>query len=243
MLVENALPTRDPSRFFEKGEVLVNRGPNRRLSVPRVPILYLRVMPSGTPSALKRADAYDLIRSAPQNLVPLYYRPSGSSFEPNEFGAIAFDANYSEGQILCAAQLFLTREIWAFNATLFNPDAGRRQGIPTLSVEQTFATCLPKYLHFAEAKLGLKAPFAIEAGASDLKGLPIFMPRNFDEEWGPVQQTYVKWSGELLATDPASVDAALLGIFEEFFDAAGARRPSGLYKFPGAAPGMLPQAQ
>jgi len=242
MLLENALPTDDPSRFFEKGEFLVDRGSNRRFTVPTVPLLYLRLLPTHSPSPLRRADAQDLIRSGPESLVPFYYRPTGSSFEPNEYGAIAFDANYNDGQILCGAQLFLTREIWAINATLFNPDAGRKQGIPTLSVEQTFAVCLPKYLRFAQSKLGLSPPFIVEAGAVGIKGLPIFMPTNYlEQEWGPIQQRNVRWSGELAATDAASVDAALLSIFEEFFDAGGVRRPPGLYSFPGSTPGALPQ--
>jgi hypothetical protein len=242
MLIEKALPTDDPSRFFEKREMLVNRGAQRQFTVPAVPLLYLRLMPGGSPPhPLKRADAYDLIRSGPESLLPFYYRP-GSSFEPNEYGAIAFDANYNDGQILCAAQLFLTREIWGFNATLFNPDAGRKQGIPTLSVEQTFAVCLPKYAEFAVTKLALEPPFIIEAGAAGLKGLPIFMPSNYlEQEWGPIQQDNVRWSGELRAVDAASIDAVLLSIFEEFFDAGGVRRPPNLYGFPGSTPGVLPQ--
>ncbi len=242
MLIEKSLPGDDPSRFFEKREILVDRGADTQFTVPVVPLLYLRLMPASSPPPLKRADAYDLVRKGPESLVPFYYRPTGSSFEPNEYGAIAFDANYNDGQILCASQLFLTRHIWAFNATLFNPNTGRKQGIPTLSVEQTFAVCLPKYVEFAVTKLGLEPPFIIEAGAADVKGLPIFMPGNYlEQEWGPVQQNNVQWSGELHATDAASIDAVLLSVFDEFFDAGGVRRPPNLYSFPGSKPGELPR--
>ncbi len=242
MLVETALPAGDPSRYFGKGEKLVDRGPNRQLTVPAVPLMYLRIMPAGETAPLKRADALDLIRGGPLRLDPFYCRDTGSGFEPNEYGAISVSANYTDGQILSAAQLFLDRQIWAFNATLLNPDAGRQKGIPTLSVEQTFAICLPKYLMFARDKLGLEPPFTIEAGAAGLKGYPIFMPNNYIErEWGPIQQNNIRWSGVLAASDAASIDTALLAIFDEFFDAGGVRRPAGLYKFPGTPAGVIPQ--
>lgn len=247
MLVEKALlpaerETADPSRYFVSGELLVDRGQGRQFAVPGVPLLYLRVIPTTAGTQLRRADAVDLIRQGPVHLDPLYYRQSSVSFEPNEYGAIALAADYERGLILAAAQLFLNREIWGFNATLFDPNTSRKRGIPTLSVEQSLAVSLRKYLHFAESKLQLEPPFRIEAGAVGIKGYVIHMPSNFIEsEWGPIQQHIVRWRGIISSTDPASVDAALLAIFDEFFDAGGARRPSTLYSFPGTTPGATPK--
>lgn len=79
-----------------------------------MPILYLRVIPTRRVEPLKRVEAYDLIRKGPLHLSPFYYDRNGSSFGSNEFGAIAFDADYDKKLIISAAQLFLNREIWAF---------------------------------------------------------------------------------------------------------------------------------
>lgn len=236
----------DPSRYFDPTKPLVSRGSpfargrQQEFRVPRTPLLYLRISPLKALPPLKRADAVDLIRQEPLRLDPLYYRPTGASFEANEYGALVFDANYDQGTILLGAQLFLNREIWGFNATLLDPD--ERKGIPTLAVERTLAAKLPQYLEFARSKLGVAAPVRIEGGASGIRGYAIYMPSNYIErEWGPIQDDRISWSGTLVSFDPAEVDAALLNIFDAFFDAGGVRRPTGLYKFPGSVAGTMPQ--
>jgi len=238
MLIENSL-TSDASRYFPKTSLLVDRGPQRQLRVPGVPLLYMRLIPTTAVGPIRRADALDCARA----LEPFYYKPTITSFEPNEYGAIAFTADHNSGHILAAAQIFLNREIWAFNATLFDPDSRQKRGIPTGSVEQTLAVMLPKYLRVARDTLGIEGPVRIEAGAVGLKGYVLLMPPdNFGQrEWGPLQQDHVRWSGILSTDDPGSRDEALLAIFDEFFDAAGLRRPEKLYHFPGETPGALPK--
>ena len=240
----------DPSRYFASGQTLATRSGRREggpdlFTAEETPILYLRVMPTRRVEQLKRVEAYDLIRKGPLHLNPFYYNRSGSSFESNEFGAIAFDAAYEKKQIISAAQLFLNREIWAFNTVSLSPELARsrndRVGIPTRSVERTFALMLGEYLAFMNNKLGIPPPYRIEGGASGVKGYVIFMPSNFfEQQWGPIQQDHVAWSGTLGSVDAAVVDAALLGIFEAFFDAAATRRPANLYGFPGDKPGSVP---
>lgn len=130
-------------------------------------------MPTRRVEPLKRVEAYDLIRQGPLHLNPFYYDRSGSSFESNEFGAIAFDAAYDEKLIISAAQLFLNREIWAFNTVSLSPELARsrnkRLGIPTQSVETTFQLMLRDYLAFTNDKLGIPPPYRIEGGASGVK--------------------------------------------------------------------------
>lgn len=187
-----------------------------------------------------------MVRKGPNHLNPFYCERSGASFEPNTYGAIAFDADYDNGEIIAAAQLFLNREIWAFNTVLVRPDfvskRSGRQGIPTLSVERSFAIMLREYLQVMHDKLGVPPPYRIEAGATGVKGRMIFMPSNyFESEWGPIQDNNVTWSGILTSIDAAAVDAALLKIFEAFFDAGACKRPDKLYGFPSDAPGANPR--
>ena len=203
-------------------------------------------MPATSTPQLKRQEAVTLIRQGPNHLNPFYNNRSGSRYEPNEFGAIAFDANYEQSEILSAAQLFLNREIWAFNTVSLSPELARSRskalGIPTLTVEQTFAIFLPEYARFMHDKLGVAPPYHIEGGASGVKDYVMFMPSNyFEREWGPIQQDHVSWSGLLPSLDAKDTDAALLKIFEGVFDAGACGRPARLYGFPGDAPGALPR--
>lgn len=241
----------DPSRYFTPGQPLATRFGHREdgpdlFTAEETPNLYLRVMPTRSVEPLKRVEALDLIRKGPLHLNPFYYDRSGSSFESNEFGAIAFDAAYDKKLIVSAAQLFLNREIWAFNTVSLSPELARsrnkRLGVPTLSVERTFAFLLRDYLAFMNDKLSISPPYRIEGGASGVMGYVIFMPSNFfDQQWGPIQQDHVAWSGTLSRIDAAEVDAALLGIFEAFFDSAATERPTNLYGFPGEKPGSVPR--
>jgi hypothetical protein len=219
----------DPSRYFECGQTLATRSRGIRKDAPDIftaeetPTLYLRIMPTRHVEPLKRVEAYDLIRQGPVFLSPFYYGHSGSGFEANEFGAIAFDAVYDKKLIVSAAQLFLNREIWAFNTVSLSPDLARarnnRLGVPTLSVERTFAITLREYLAFMNEKLGVTPPYRIEGGASGIKDYVLFMPGNFwEQQWGPVQQDHVVWSGVLGSLEAAQVDAILLRNFEAFFD-------------------------
>ena len=146
---------------------------------------------------------------------------------------------------MSAAQLYLNREIWGFNTISLSPELaksrGRPLGIPTLTVEQTYAVMLRQYLSFMNGKLGAPPPYRIEAGASGITGYFILMPNNFsDDAWGPILQD-VSWSGILTSLDATAVDATLLKIFDAFFDAAACKRPEGLYGFPGATPGAVPR--
>jgi hypothetical protein len=244
----------DPARYYEPAEVLADRGTSPTgkpdtYTAPETPVLYLRVVPTKPTQALKRQKAIGMVREGPNHINPFHHNCRTACFEPNTYGAIAFDANHDNGQIVAAAQLFLNREIWAFNSVLVRPEivstSSGRQGIPTLSVEKNFAIMLREYLQVMHDKLGVPPPYRIEAGATGVKGRMIFMPSNpsnFSEsEWGPILDNNVTWTGTLTSIDAAAVDAALLEIFEAFFDAGACKRPDKLYGFPGGAPGASPR--
>src|SRR5262249_13542217 len=138
-------------------------------------------------------------------------------------------------EILSATQLFLNREIWGINTTLLSRSHEGRLGIVTQSVEATFRAALPSYLRFMKEKLGVPPPYRVEGGRSGVTGRAIVMPSNyFNDEWGPIHEQNVTWSGILQTAEKRDVDSALLNIFEAFFDAAGVTRPARLYDFPPA---------
>jgi hypothetical protein len=242
-----AVPSRpsDPSRYYDSCEVLVSRDGWKGF-VAETPTVYLRITPTKKTAHLKRAEAYHLIRDGSNYLEPFYRTPRGTGFEPNRFGAIAFVANDARGEILCAAQLFLNREIWGFNTISLSPELaksrGKPLGIPSLTVEETFAAFLPAYSRFMNDKLGVAPPYRIEGGAFGVKDYLILMPPGYpDDEWGPIYEDHVHWSGILPTCDARDMDAVLLKIFEAFFDAAACPRPAGLHSFPGDKPGSLPR--
>jgi hypothetical protein len=91
-------------------------------------------------------------------------------------------------------------------------------------------------------KLGVAPPYRIEGGAFDVKDYVIFMPSDYvEQEWGPIHDKHVRWSGMLKTLDAKDTDVALLSIFEAFFDAGACTRPKKLYGFPGDRPGTVPR--
>ena len=162
---------------------------------------------------------------------PFYYSSGGMRHALNKEGSIVFDADKS-CTVCCAAQLFLGREIWAFNAQLLDPkyyDGGI--GIPITALENTFAKALPEYLQFLSKVLSVNSPYNIEAEAYGVDNAIIFMPKNFiRKEWGPVLQNHISWKGSISSLDEGVIHAVLKKIFEAFFEAAGEERPEALYK-------------
>lgn len=227
------------SRYFPHGLPLATikgRVPHisdKAFFVPDTPLLYLRLIPTKSMPRLQRAETLELSQQGPVQLVPFWHNGGSMHFAPNEHGAISFDGNYEAGEIFAAAQLFCNREIWAFNSYYLNAQHGDTKGIFTRDVEETFARRLRQYIDFSTTKLGVEFPLRIEAGAIGVKGYVLFMPDSYARnQWGPIQTDTVVFRKELNAGDAKSVERLLLGIFQEFFDAAGIRRPKGLHSFP-----------
>lgn len=175
-VAEPFLPTpqsTDPSRFFAPDEPLFEQegfqGEATTHFVPEAPTLYLRVRPTRKSPQVPRAELLEIARSRFDLLPPLYAEQTGNMITGNKFGVIS-SAVAQSGDILCAAQVMLNREIWAFDSMILAPfDDGRRL-VRTLAVERAFAFCLPRYLRFLEEILAVAPPFEVEAGAHGVKG-------------------------------------------------------------------------
>lgn len=236
---------RDKSRFATDDQEIVppqNRNVTK-FFIPETPLLYLRVLPTTQLLPMKRADALRLVRQGPKQLEPFYCRPSGSSYEANQFGALAFDANWQTGEVLCGAQLFLSRELWAFDAVMCGPNERKTHGIPWLAAEQAYADRLPKYVRFAAEQLAVPFPIRVIAGVVGVRGYTLHFRSNLYGWDDPARMLddEVEWSGTLASMDAKEIDRVLLAVFEQFFDCAGQTRPDRLYGFPGAEPGIMPR--
>lgn len=235
----------DKSRFASMDQELVpprNRN-GTKFFIPATPVLYLRVLPTTQIPALKRADAIRLVRQGSMQLEPFYCRPSGASCEANQFGALVFDGNWQTGEVLCGVQLFLSRELWAFDAVMCSPNDLKKKGIPWLSAEEAYADRLPKYLRFATEQLAVPFPLRVKAGVVGVRGYTLHFRSNAYGWDDPalMLDDEVEWSGTVASMDATEIDRVLLAIFEQFFDCTGQARPTGLYGFPGAEPGTKPR--
>lgn len=224
----------DPSRFISFDKPLCNVS-GQSLFIPDGPCIYLRLLPTSRLQPLHRADALQLIRQGPLQLEPLYWQQGGASFEKNEQGAVSFCANWESGWALQGAQLFLSREIWAFDLVLATPRENRAPGLPWQAVEEAFRFCLPKYITFMTSKLGVGFPIELRAGAVGVRDYFLHYRSNsyaFDNPPVLLEDGF-ECVHQIRDDSPEAVQEALLKIFEKFFEAAGEYRPPNLYGFPG----------
>jgi len=224
----------DPSRFVPADVPLAKRprhdGASSAIFAAPSPQLYLRVIPKTSQPLLKRADLRALARGqgGKHPLEPFYHSPTSICYEENAQGLLTFD--YDGGPLVShGVQLFLTRELWAFDGNILAFHKPERQGVPTQAAENTFRRCLPLYSAFMQESLHVEPPYVIEAGACGLEGFSLYYK---DYEQPAIHDNCVTLRRELRALDDSAINAFLLELFEAFFDAAAVKRPKGLYGFP-----------
>lgn len=230
----------NPGRYFQKGEVLAQRG-DAEFRCNSDALLYMRILPTREQPRLGRVEAMQMVMSG--NLGVLNDRARGWSHEQNKYGVIVFESDHEAKEILSATQLFRSREIWGFDAYLLSPSHGKR-GIPTGWHEHMLCRALHTYVTFARQVLNVEAPLKLEVGATEVAGYVLHMDRGrfpWDRDWGPIQERHVVYRCVLETCEPAELDRALLASFDMIFDAAGAKRPEKYNNFPGDQPGQLPR--
>ncbi len=167
------------------------------------------------------------------NVGPLR-RDAAEGFNPgrNRHGGIVYAGHPDDGLIRSSTQLFRSREIWGLDWwTLRN----RRKGddapyIPSGAYEEVFASGLNRYLEFANKYLGLSFPLTVEAGGVGMKGY--YMGMGQLEYLGPIHDDEIFVRRKLTEFSAEEVNAFLLAIFEQFFDACAAKRPDHFNGFP-----------
>jgi len=222
----------DPSRFVPPSFPLAirSRGTSDEIIflTPPGAQLYARVIPVYQQPRLSRAELKPLARGTDgkQGLEPFYYTPTSIMYEMNTQGVVAFDHD-GGGQLAHSVQLFLDRELWAFDGQVLS--GCNEQGLSTKYVEGVFKRCLPLYLRFMQESLGVAPPYIVEAGACGLDGVRL-LQANYEHP--TIHDNCVTLRRELRTLDKSAINAFLLELFEAFFDAAAVKRPPGLYGFP-----------
>ncbi len=236
----------DPGRYFETQKPLVARTRNYSYQpveyfVPDKALYYLRIIPQHNTEKLYHSEAVELIKQGPYYLYPFDHNCSGTYYEANEYGAIAFETSHEEKFITSAAQLFLSREIWAFgNNYLSTMSSGiNRIGLPSSAFERNFANMLPRYLEFMREKCRVDPPYTIEAGITGVKGYYIFMRDKV--LLGPTLLDNIVWSGRIDSLKPHIINQTLLSIFRAVYDSAAKEQPDDLRGFPGGTARTIPE--
>lgn len=89
------------------------------------------------------------------------------------------------------------------------------------------------YVDVAEKLLKLKPPLLVEAGATEVNNLTMILGNNyFGRTLGQIYNNEIKYRHTLSSLKKQEVDKILLSIFEDFFDAAGEKRPENYRNFP-----------
>jgi hypothetical protein len=243
MFKETPSATDDRARYFQSNEILSERDlgdEKKSYWVAAVPLLYLRVIPQAPTKLLSRVDAYDILLQSALKPLCTY---NGHSTGRNAYGAISLSCDGR--QIPSATQLFRNRELWGFDAVILEGkqrlvDGEELPVIPSFRYEQVLTSALYHYVKVARDSLGISAPVTVEAGASPIPGYHMSMGGMFGMP-GPVHDDAVFHRATLSEFTAEAIDGVLLGIFEEFFDAVGERRPIAFNGFPGEVAGtMLP---
>lgn len=229
--------TENPARYFGLKEVPTIFS-NSEYKLADGPLLYLRILPVRAAKPLKRSDAYDLLQGG---AVPIY--PSGmlSYLSRNKHGAVSFTMDAAKQVVLEGMQVFMNREIWAFDTVLLRKkNKPPVLSIPTLSFEQGIARAIHANLAFSTQKLGLELPLLLEVGAYPVEHYIFAMPDNDSGGSEPIRVNHVHYRDQVTGADNAKIDQIILRVFEEFFESTGERRPLNLNNFPNAIPGTLP---
>jgi hypothetical protein len=232
---------KDPSRYFDASEPVVQMNANFRqaastLMVPQGALVYLRLSPTKQRSLISFPDALDFANAG--RLRPFTFHELSSATSVNAFGAIAYSAINDENHVLEGTQLFRNGELWGFNAYLpapvRKPDDRSPPGIWAREMEQAFIRYLPMYANFMHTTLNCLPPYQFEAGLSVARPLSLYVAGDSGMigVWGPFLQDTVTMSGQLKSFDVGEINAALLKIFNGFFEAVGHRRPDGFNNFP-----------
>lgn len=231
--------TVSPAHYFDLQETIIppDLGRNWKELRCRNPLLlYLRIHPSKVLPDLTEREAGSLLWE--HSVGPLR-SGSGYSDARNRYGGITYHGDREAGEVVTATQLFRSREIWGFDASILTKRTSEsRTGnmvpyIPSQAHEEIIAHGLGRYLKFLRDVLECPLPMMVEAGASNVEGFYMAMGSNFYEPlWGPVHRQHIQKRSELVSWDDGAVNDVLLGIFEEFFDAVGAQRPPHLNGFP-----------
>lgn len=217
------------AQYFQDNEILGERsGPNDKFQIVfrSEPVFYLRLIPTTKMVLLRNNEIKEIVSGI--NISPLRQNVgSGSSWDLNRYGGITY--SWVGKHLFTTSQVFHNREIWGTDITMLTSGV-----IPANAFEELFDKGLRHYIKVASSLLALIPPFMVEAGAVGVDGF--YMVSRIaalkDERFGPIHNPEIKSRHKLEGLSSQNVDHLLVSIFEDFFDAAGERRPPQFRGFP-----------
>lgn len=226
--------TYDQSIFFATATDLIpemsfGRSPGE-FKVPSQGRMFLRLYPlTEVPSFKSELEALAAAKRGP--IWPMG-NVRGCDHVRNIFGAMSFEQIH-EGELLNATQVFLSRELWGFDAFALNkaliqfyapPPVGTSHPfIPSTYVEEIFTSTLDSYMKFSKAVLGLPLPLRVEAGLVGIKDYRIAVSNN--RIAGRCLTDIIAWKADISSYENPAGEI-LLPFFELIWAKCGASRGS-----------------
>lgn len=226
--------TISPAHFFQQGATLVGANPEYdwpALKCKTSSLIYVRVRPKYAATKLTERETFQIAQD--DTFQPLRIG-DGHSRDRNLNGTIVYASNKKEGEILSATQLFRSREIWGFDASLLGSTREKeryKDVIPGMTLKEIIVHGVRRYIDAAERLLGYDPPIIVEVGASNVSGLSIGANTQWTGPFGPIHRQHIQKVCELADFGDDNVNRCLKEVFEEFFDAVGAEIPAEFLAF------------
>lgn len=187
------------------------------------PLVYLRIWPD---SPLPPLTGNELRDFGLTGIEPLLGRTSGYSFVRNKYGTLTYAYSETADQLMATTQVMKNREIWGVNNSIVARRDREFDFVPSGAFEKGVRRSLHTYLGAAK-EFGYPNHVHVEGGLVNVEDFRIAVPSN--EYRGSIFENNVCVTTRLDHADYASIDRALLTIFEEVFESAGLSRPEALY--------------
>jgi nucleoside phosphorylase len=233
--------TLNDGAFFSENEVLARVGvpgvDEVQFSFQELPDSFIRLIPRVAKlQPITNATLLAAARDAPL----LKHRQYGALTSLNKHGAFAYDPGGPHrggpARLAWGTQLFPNGELWLASNTLVVRERGERPAwvpipfISALVMEQTFYQKTHAAVAFAASRLGLTFPADVEFGVLGLEG--VYLAIRDEDIRGPIQIDKVHSPHTLSGDFSQDIDRALLGFFDQLYDATGYARPNNLFGFP-----------
>jgi hypothetical protein len=159
----------------------------------------------------------------------------GGIASANDYGWIAIDPRYNnitQG----ITQAFPTGELWGINSQVFSQVAMRRTivsqeevatAFSIIGAEKVYTRTLENYVSMATSEMKLNAPFVVELGAVELKGVYMAAPHpefSGGHYYGPIREASLIRQFDLQDTRRPALLDILRQFFDELYDVAECSR-------------------
>jgi hypothetical protein len=203
-----------PEALVEIGDP-TSRNAQRYTYDPDKPLIYLHIWPHEKiePLSASLLTEYDKV-----SIEPLCGTPSGWSNHRNRFGHIAYAWQADTNQLLATTQVLKTGEIWGLNQYMLRERPPQRSFVPIPAFETRLRKSMTQYLTSACTHFRYSRTIHADFGMVNVNGFVLLLPNDVGSD--RIFED-IAVSATLRADDAASVEAALVEIFDAVYEAAG----------------------